>query len=155
MAYDSAVQICSRRGSGADHSRDVVKAFRYLCDPLFVAGCLAYGLNRFWLKPHLHSAFLHSYFNDLLLIPCALPPLLWLHRRLGLRRHDGAPTVMEVSGHLLVWSLLFEWIGPHWMPGKTGDPWDVAAYVIGGILAWLGWRGLHGLERSPRVVREL
>jgi hypothetical protein len=30
-----------------------------------------------------HSAFLHDHFNDLLLIPCALPPLLLLERELA------------------------------------------------------------------------
>src|SRR5439155_1017652 len=44
---------------------------------------IAEAAHRWGLKPRLHSLFLHGYFNALFLIPCALPPILWLHRRFG------------------------------------------------------------------------
>ena len=92
------------------------------------------------LKPRVHSAFLHDHFNDLLLIPCALPPLLLMQRWLRLREHDRMPTAGEIILYLVVWSILFEWIGPQIMPGRTvGDPWDVVAYAVGAILAGLWW----------------
>jgi hypothetical protein len=103
-------------------------------------GCAAYMANRWVLKPHIHSAFFHGYFNDLLLIPCALPPVLWLHRRLGLRKHDDPPRTSEVLFHLAVWSALFEWIGPHLVRHATGDPLDVAAYGAGAGFALIYWR---------------
>ena len=115
-----------------------MRRFRYWADPLFLLCCGAYALNRWLLKPHLESAFLHGYFNDLLLIPCALPLVLWLQRRFGWRRHDQPPQWREVFFHLIVWSLLFELIGPHLMRHATGDSMDVAAYALGGIVA-LGW----------------
>lgn len=87
-----------------------------------------------------HSVFLRGYFNDVLLIPCALPLVLWLHRRLGLRAHDAAPQWGEIFFHLVVWSVLFEAIGPHIMRGVTGDPWDVVAYCAGGIVSGWWWR---------------
>jgi hypothetical protein len=105
-----------------------------------LGSCAAYALNRWLLKPHLHSALLHSYFNDALLIPCALPLALLLQRWLGLRSHDAPPQPAEIALHLGVWSILFEWIGPHLVRHATGDPWDVAAYWIGGLLAGLWWR---------------
>ena len=116
-----------------------MKRFGYLRDPLFLLGCAAYSLNRFILKPHLSAPFLHNWFNDALLIPCALPPLLLAHRWLGLRKHDSAPTLLEISAHVIGWSILFELIGPHLMRGTTGDPWDVVAYVTGAIAALLWW----------------
>jgi hypothetical protein len=112
--------------------------FRYVADPLWIVCTASYLCNRFLLKPHLHSPFLHGYFNDLLLIPCALPPVLWLQRRLGLRRHDDPPTAAEIAFHLVVWSILFEVIGPHLFRHATGDGWDVVAYLFGGLGAW-GW----------------
>src|SRR5882762_1835944 len=120
-----------------------MRRFRYWADPLFFLCCAAYVLNRWLLKPHFHSPFLHGYFNDLLLIPCALPPVLWLQRCLGLRQHDRAPQWLEVFFHLVVWSLLFEVIGPHLIRHATGDPMDVTAYAIGGVFAlgWWNWRG--------------
>ncbi len=113
--------------------------FRYVRDPLFLVCCSLYALNRWVLKPRTHNAFLHDHFNDVLLIPCALPVLLLLQRWLGLREHDHRPTAGEIALYLAVWSVLFEVIGPHIMPWTVGDPWDVAAYVMGGIAAGLWW----------------
>jgi hypothetical protein len=50
-----------------------VKIFCYYRDGLFVLCCLLYAVNRWVVSPHAHSAFLRGHFNDLLLIPCALP----------------------------------------------------------------------------------
>jgi hypothetical protein len=116
-----------------------VKIFCYCRDGLFVLCCLLYAVNRWVVSPHAHSAFLRGHFNDLLLIPCALPLLLLLQRRLGLRTHDRIPTAWEITLYLAVWSLLFEVIGPHVIRRATGDPWDVVAYVLGGIVAGLWW----------------
>ena len=113
--------------------------FRYLRDPLFLAGGATYALNRWGVKPHVHNIFLRGYFNDLWLIPCALPPILWLHRQFRLRSHDGMPGVGEILSHLIFWSVLFEYLGPKIMPWTTGDPLDVAAYCAGGLLAGLWW----------------
>lgn len=115
--------------------------FRYLRDPVWLAACALYVLNRWVIKPHISGAFFHSWFNDLLLIPCALPPMLWLHRRMNLRAHDGAPTTAEVLGHLVFWTLLFEVAGPRFMPHATGDWMDAIAYATGAVLALACWRG--------------
>lgn len=96
-------------------------------------------MNRWAVKPHVHNTFLRNQFNDVLLIPCALPPLLLAQRRLKLREHDLAPTPTEIIFHLVVWSILFEWLGPHLMPWTVGDPWDVVAYCSGGLVAGLWW----------------
>lgn len=115
-----------------------MKRFAYWLDPLFLICCALYAVNRWGLKPRVHSAFLRGQFDDLLLIPCALPLVLWLQRKLGLRSHDRPPTFREISFHLVVWSILFEVIGPHIMR-VTGDPLDVLAYFVGGALAGLWW----------------
>lgn len=131
----------TRRGGGVwppDSSAAVI-AFRYLRDRLFLLACSLYAINRWGVRPYTHSAFLRSHFNDLLLIPCALPPLLLLQRRLNLRTHDRVPLAREIALYLVVWSILFEAIGPHIMRRATGDPWDVVAYFAGGIAAGLWW----------------
>ena len=134
-----------------------MKRFRYLLDPLCVGGCVLYALNRWGIKPHTHLAFFRFWFNDGLLIPCALPPLLLVQRRLGLREHDDIPTGWEILGHLAVWAVLFEVVGPHWMQRATGDPLDVLAYAVGGLLSWLWWqRGTSFTNpmphRAPRLT---
>jgi hypothetical protein len=122
--------------------------FRYFADPLCLICTAAYVCNRLLLKPHFHSGFLHGYFNDLLLIPCALPPVLWLQRWLGLRSHDRAPKAAEIGFHLIVWSLLFEVAGPHLFQHAVGDRFDVVAYVAGGVMAWLWWRRRMAVDAS-------
>ena len=116
-----------------------MKRFAYWCDPLFLAACALYALNRWEVKPHVRSPFLHGQFNDCLLIPCALPLVLWLQRRLGLRKHDEFPSASEIGFHLVVWSVLCEVVGPHILR-VTGDIKDVVAYCGGGLVAWLWWR---------------
>lgn len=119
-----------------------MKRFAYLRDPLFLASCLLYALNRWLLKPHLAWPILQNWFNDTLLIPCALPPLLLAYRWLRLRDHDQPPTNLEVFGILIGWSLLFEWAGPRFIRRATGDFLDVIAYAAGALFAitWWQWR---------------
>jgi hypothetical protein len=116
-----------------------VKRFRYLADGLFLVSCSLYALNRWIVKPRVHSLFLRSHFDDLLLIPCALPPLLLMQRRLRLRTNDDIPAMGEIGLYLVVWSILFEIIGPHIMRHVTGDPWDIVSYACGAVLAGLWW----------------
>jgi hypothetical protein len=117
----------------------VVKKFRYLGDGLFLISCSLYALNRWGIKPHTHNGFLRFHFNDLLLMPCALPVLLWLQRIMNLRTIDGPPTWNELALYTVFWSILFEVIGPHLIRRTTGDPWDAVVYFIGGIGAGLWW----------------
>ncbi len=123
-----------------------MKRFGYLRDPLFLTTCSLYALNRWLVKPHVHSSFLRFHFNDLLLIPCALPPLLLLQRLLGLRQCDQSPSVSEILLYTTVWSLLFEVVGPHLVRRATGDLMDIVMYFCGAILAGLWWHR-HRLAR--------
>jgi hypothetical protein len=113
--------------------------FGYWRDPLCLVSSGLYVANRWVVKPHVASPFFHGQFDDLLLIPCALPLVLWLQRRLRLRLHDRSPTGKEILFHLVVWTILFEVLGPHLMR-VTGDPRDAVAYAAGAAVAWLWWR---------------
>jgi len=101
--------------------------------------CGLYGINRWLVKPWCTLPLVQNWFNDFLLIACALPPLLWTQRRLRLRGHNQFPTWREIGFHLAIWSALFEWAGPKMMVGATGDVWDLAAYALGGIAAGWWW----------------
>jgi hypothetical protein len=106
---------------------------------LFLGGCALYALNRWALKPLVSVAFFHNWFSDLLLIPCALPPLLWLQGVLGLRSSEGKPAWQEITFHVVIWSVLFEAAGPMIFSHAVGDWRDVVAYVSGGLLAGWWW----------------
>jgi hypothetical protein len=113
----------------------------YLADPLCWSGIAVYLLNRLFLRMgYLHgNAFFRGHLCDLLLLPCALPPLLFVYRCLGLRVHDRPPTWLEIGLHLTGWSLFFEWIGPVYLHRGTADLWDVVAYTTGAGIAGLVW----------------
>jgi len=127
-----------------------VKRFGYVFDPIFLISCALYAANRWLIKPHCQIAFFHNWFNDVLLIPCALPPLLLAHRMLRLRTHDQPPTFAEVAAHVIGWSILFEVIGP-WIMPTTGDPWDAVAYACGGTAAFLCWRACYARGAEERA----
>jgi len=126
-----------------------MQRFRYWTNAPFLTGCSAYAINRCLIKPHTHLSFFHSHFNDLWLIPCALPPILWLHRQLGLRTHDKVPQLSEILFHLVFWSVLLEWIGPKFVPHTTGDPLDAAAYAAGAVVAGPWWHRNRPPHRAP------
>ena len=126
-----------------------MKQFGYWRDALCIGCCGLYALNRWVVAPRAHSRFLSGYFDDVLLIPCALPLILQLQRWLRLRTHDDFPRVSEILFHLVVWSILFEAIGPHIMR-TVGDPLDVVAYTAGAVVAggWW-WRQQHSPVVTP------
>jgi hypothetical protein len=125
-----------------------VSRFRYGFDPLCTTACALYALNRWILRPHTHSAFLRFHFNDLLLIPAALPLVLWLQRRLGLRAHNAPPDTQEIALHFVVWSVVAEIVAPH-ITHVTGDWRDMLAYAVGAIAAWAWWKRDLGFQPVP------
>jgi len=116
-----------------------MRPFRYLRDRLFLSCCSLYVLNRWGLKPHLQGAFFQCWFNDALLMPCAVPVLLRIHAWLGLRERHALPGAWEIIAHLAGWSVLFEIIGPLVSSHATRDGWDVVAYSVGAAAAYLWW----------------
>ncbi len=124
--------------------------FGYVFDPVFLFSCALYLTIRLLIKPHTHIAFFHNWFNDILLIPCALPILLLLHRRLKLRSHYRPPTAGEVAAHVVGWSILFEVIGPHIMR-TTGDFWDAVSYAGGGVVAFFVWKWIYKKSADERA----
>lgn len=110
--------------------------------------CAFYAVNRWALPLSLKGPFLRHHFNDLLFIPAALPLMLWLQRKLGLRLTDAYPDWREILLHWVVWSIAAEVVGPHLFARATGDVWDVVAYAIGAVVAAVVWQA----QRFPRSV---
>lgn len=120
--------------------------FGYLRDPLFLLAAASYALNRGWFKRLAPAGFFHNHFNDLLLIPAALPVVLWVQRAVGWRRHDDPPSWSEAALHAGVWSVICEFVGPRFLHSGTADVGDLAAYALGGLVACLWW---HRAARLP------
>ena len=83
-------------------SDPTARRFAFAGDPVCIGAGALYALGRWVLRPsplaHLPwiGPFLQNWFNDVLCIPLFLPPLLWLHRRLGLRG-NGSGIAAEAS----------------------------------------------------------
>lgn len=116
-----------------------MRRFRYGLDPLCLLSCAAYAANRWIIRPHTAAVFWHSYSTDYLLIPAALPLLLWVYRRLGLRLDDSWPDWSEIALHFAVWSVAAEAVAPQLFRSAIGDWFDVLAYAIGGVIAGCWW----------------
>jgi hypothetical protein len=117
-------------------------SFRYWRDPLFLICCGLYFVNRWGIKVLVPGGFFHEHFNDLICIPVFVPIMLFVMRKLGLRRWDESPAFHEIVIPLIVWSLLFEVVLPRnesWGRGMTADHQDVVYYTLGGFLASLFW----------------
>lgn len=117
-----------------------MRRFRYGLDPLCVAACALYALNHWALAEVLRGPFWRGHFDDLWFIPAALPPVLWMERRLGLRDHDQRPGWAEIALHFVVWSVAAEVVAPAVWPHKVRDWWDISAYAAGAALAVVWWR---------------
>lgn len=120
----------------------VTPKFRYGGDPVFLAACAAYAVLRWGVRPWWTAQGwpLAGQLTDWLLIPAALPPMLWLQRRFGWRADDAMPSAGEILLHLVVWSVLAEVVMPLWWGIGVADAGDVAAYAFGALLAWGAWR---------------
>ena len=118
----------------------MLKRFAYARDPVCLASWALYGCNRLLVPWSVKGPLLRYHFNDVLFIPAVLPLMLWVHRKLGLRRDDGPPRADEVWLHLAVWSVAAEGVAPLLSRRATGDVWDVAAYAAGALGAQLLWR---------------
>ena len=127
-----------------------MNGFGYLRDRLFLGSLAAYAINRLLIRPHLGNffhthlswawPFLHSHFDDLLMMPVALPIILWVQRLLNLRKHDHPPGWLEMSTHLAVWSVMAKVVGPFALHIGVADPWDVLFFTAGGVLACAWWQ---------------
>lgn len=117
-----------------------MRRFGYARDPLCLAACACYAVNRWLLPLALKGAFLRFYFADTLLIPAALPIMLWVQQRLGLRPAEARPRWSEIIFHVVVWSVTAEVFAPHLFARATGDAWDMAAYAGGALVAGLVWQ---------------
>lgn len=113
--------------------------FRYGRDPLCLAAGAAYAVQRWGLPAGWSGGFARGHLADVLLIPAALPWLLWAQRRLGLRTDDAPPQWSEIALVWAGWSLAAEVVAPRLFAHATGDVWDVAAYAVGGLAAGWWW----------------
>lgn len=130
--------------------------YRFWRDPVCLGSWALYVLNRFWLVPAfaLHWPLLRDHLGDSLLIPAALPPLLWVRSRAGLRPYRGFPSWREIVFWTALSSVFFEFLGPRLLHRSVGDWGDVVAYWVGATVAGLWWHALYAGKNAPENANE-
>lgn len=131
-----------QRQVGTEPQRKV-RRFQYFADPVCIAALAIYTASRFYLKPaHVGGWLVHDYLNDFLCLPLFLPMILQVQRWLRIRRDDGYPRAWEIAQHWAIFSIMFEIVLPRFPATfhTVADPWDVVAYLLGGLTAWGCWR---------------
>ncbi|MBT5927893.1 MAG: hypothetical protein HOH33_14870 [Verrucomicrobia bacterium] len=85
------------------------------------------------------SGWMDYYWNDVWMLPCAIPLVLSVYNALGLRQSMEIPSGFEILWHGILWGLIAEFVGPLLFVHAVGDPWDLAAYAVGGFLLYFRW----------------
>lgn len=132
----------ARRLFGRDLLPELKSSYSPWRDPVCLGSWALYALNRGFLEARWGDSwpFLREHLNDSLLVPAALPLLLWARWKLRLRASDGPPTWKEIWFWTALWALLFEALGPRFLGHSVGDWRDVAAYFAGAMLAGTVWQ---------------
>jgi hypothetical protein len=135
-------------------------AFRYLRDPLFLLCVVTCWIHRWLAARGMSTPLLRGHLNDLICVPFWVPIIVWLKKRLRLRKHDAPPDAVEVIVSLLIFAALFEVVIPAqeaWRVPTVADPYDVLSYCLGALLAVVFWRWYYrrrGVGVSQGVVDE-
>jgi hypothetical protein len=132
--------------------------FRYLKDPLFLACVLVYFANRWILKPYCPNEFCRCYLNDFICLPFWIPIMLFIMRKLGLRRDDAPPKSWEWLVPLLIWSWVFEVYlpsVPYFSRLATADYLDILAYTSGACVAAITWKRTYKTRGTASYARVL
>ncbi len=133
-------------------SDDRPARFAYFADPACIAALIIYPINRFILKPHhIGGWFTHGYLNDVLCLPLFVPVILYVQRLIRLRPHDGFPTPWEIFQAWAAFSIMFQVIIPRYPKTFTtaGDPYDMIAYLAGGLIAGWYWSRRNSTNPPP------
>ncbi|HAI12106.1 MAG TPA: hypothetical protein DCM28_10410 [Phycisphaerales bacterium] len=135
----------------------MLKPFSYLRDRLFLICVGIYFLNRMLESVQWSHTYLRWYLNDLLLVPIFVPIMLWCMRKLKLRKHDLAPSLLEIGMLVLVIGLVFEGISPYLPVLKdvsTPDINDLICYALGGVMSLGYWCWVTGEYTSQTIETE-
>jgi len=126
--------------SGLLTSSISISMYRFYKDTLFISAVIIYSVNRFLYRYCSFSfSFTRNYLSDVLLIPCTLPPILFLIGKAGYRSKDKPANFIEIFICLFIWSISFEVIAPLLTYGIS-DYRDIICYWIGGIISGFIWQ---------------
>jgi len=95
------------------------------------------------LKPYFPNRFSYASLNDVICIAFWVPIMLFIMRKLRLRKDDAPPRGSEILIPLIVWSWFFEVVlpfVPFFKHLATSDYHDILSYTEGALLAAIFWK---------------
>jgi hypothetical protein len=95
------------------------------------------------LKPYFPNHFSYASLNDVICIAFWVPIMLFIVRKLRLRKDDAPPRGSEILIPLIVWSWFFEAVlpfVPFFKHLATSDYHDILSYTEGALLAAIFWK---------------
>lgn len=111
--------------------------FSPILPPFFEATLVVFILNQLMESRGIYIPFVHSYLDDLLVVPIMLGGILVFQQQITYRN----PAYVFSVGHVVVMVLMLSWYFEWYAPGRKdnhyGDPWDVLAYTIGGVFFYI------------------
>jgi hypothetical protein len=108
---------------------------RNLRHPIFILSCVLFLSHQLIQKGFdVHIPFVHSYLDDLLVMPVILTLILVERRKFYGWGEDFIFSAPVTASLVLVFSLIFELIFPYFSAKFTFDWWDFVVYAIGGFI---------------------
>lgn len=103
--------------------------------PVFLISCLLFLLHQLVQKGlGVHIPFIHSYLDDLVVMPIILTLILVERRRFHSWGKEFTFSAVDTIGLVFGFSLIFELLFPYISGKFTFDWWDFLAYSLGGII---------------------
>ena len=117
---------------------------------MILAGVAAtvYALNRLLLIQIMPEVdFLKKYLSDVMALPVYLPVSLYLAWRLHLVPEDYKLQFTHILGAVIIFGFLFEGVVPVFDATTTRDPFDILAYLAGGLVVYI----VGSMGRQKRI----
>jgi len=111
--------------------RTVVPFFTPISSWIFILSALLFSVNQFLIFSGVKHWFLTGYLDDLVLLPVILPLITVLLRLLADSPKLELDVGMVITAFIL-FSVVFEFVLPHFNKQYTADYFDVLCYGIGG-----------------------
>ncbi len=117
-------------------------------EPFWIFSLACYAVHRWWQWASPSPGWMSNHWNDIWMLPCAVPLVTRMYAALNLRASTAPPSLSEIVWLGLLWSVMAECLAPLWFTRSTGDPLDVLAYGLGGFMLWLRWHLIPRLNHG-------
>lgn len=103
------------------------------------------------LIPDLAASPVRLYGTDFLAPLVLIPLFTWMQVAFGLRPRNQPLAALEILLYVALFSGVYEWLLPRWLPHMVADPRDILAYSAGGLALWV-WYSMIATHTHAEVL---